>query len=413
MDLIELHRDKLSLGMSLGFTLRDTSGLVLLAKGQRIETPNQLESIKTRGKLFVEIDETEEGVRAMMLGLVELNLIGGAIKDFSKYVGVKKEGVADDKLSGSLVQRLNDVESRLGGLLNNASTAVDFEQRLRVIEGYVDTLMTEDRTGTQFLLFNRAVTHFGGYSVLHSLLCACLAHALAPVFALSDDERRSLVCAALTMNIAMTQLQDELALQKSAPSPHQRSVIDDHSAQGRQILTDVGVLDPVWLEVVALHHSALSGPELMRDWSLAQRLAKLLQTVDRYTAAMSPRKSRSGRTAKDSVRAVVLPAGATKHDEAGTALVRILGLCPPGTYVKLVNGETAVVLRRGVKPGEPLVASLLNRNDEPISEPRLHDTSRETLKVLSTLPASAIRVNLKLELMLRLIPRQATAGVTA
>ena len=150
--------------------------------------------------------------------------IGGAIKDFSKYVGIGKESPAEEKLTGSLVQRLSDVESRLGGLLNTAAAAVDFEQRLRVIEGHIDALMTEDSTGTQFLLFNRAVTHFGGYSVLHSMLCACLAHSLAPVFALSDDERRSLVCAALTMNIAMTQVQDELALQKSAPSPHQRSV---------------------------------------------------------------------------------------------------------------------------------------------------------------------------------------------
>lgn len=29
-----------------------------------------------------------------------------------------------------------------------------------------------------------------------------------------------------------------------------------------------------------------------------------------------------------------------------------------GTYVKLMNGETAVVMRRGVKPAEPLVAAV-------------------------------------------------------
>ena len=108
---------------------------------------------------------------------------------------------------------------------------------------------------------------------------------------------------------------------------------------------------------------------------------------------------------------MVLPSGTTKQDEAGSALVRILGLCPPGTFVKLANGETAVVLRRGIKPGEPLVASVLNRNDEPIAEPRLHDTSRETLKVVSTLVASSVRVNLKLNVMLRLIPRHAAPAV--
>jgi hypothetical protein len=134
-------------------------------------------------------------------------------------------------------------------------------------------------------------------------------------------------------------------------------------------------------------------------------MAKILQTLDRYTAGMSPRKSRKGRTARESVLSVVMKAGVIKHDEVGTALVRILGVSPPGTYVKLVTGETAVVIRRGVKPGTPLVASLINRNNEPIGEPRMLDTSQEKLAIHSTLLASEVRVNLKMENMLRMIPR--------
>ena len=78
---------------------------------------------------------------------------------------------------------------------------------------------------------------------------------------------------------------------------------------------------------------------------------------------MSPRKSRSGRTARDSVRAVVMPDGGAQHDVVGATLMRVFGLCPPGTYVKLANGETAVVMRRGAKAAAPWVASVLNRLD--------------------------------------------------
>ena len=85
MDLIELPLDKLTLGLSLNCTLRDEKGVILLAKGHRIETKVQLENIKSRKKVFAEIDETEEGIRAMMSGLTKLNHAGGAIKDFSKY----------------------------------------------------------------------------------------------------------------------------------------------------------------------------------------------------------------------------------------------------------------------------------------------------------------------------------------
>ncbi len=406
MDLIELHRDKLTLGMSLSYTLRDKAGAVLLGKGNRIDTPQQLATLKGHKTLFVEMDESEESVRVLMSGLADLSRADAPIKDFSKFLQFKKSPT-EEKLSGTLVQRWSDVESRLGGLLANISTVTDFESRLRALAKHMHLLLTEDSNASQFLLFNRAVSHFSGYSVLHSLLCAALAHSLAGVFSLPDLEQQSLICAALTMNCAMTSLQDELTVQKAVPSPYQRDMIDNHAAAGRQMLTYVGVTDELWLEIVEKHHSVLEGPEALADWPGNDRMAKILQTVDRYTAAMSPRKSRAGRTARDSVRTVIVQVGSTKHDEVGTALVRILGLSPPGTYVKLANGETAVVMRRGPSPNEPLVASVINRNDEPIAEPRLHDTAREKLTVAATLVATSIRINLKMENMLRLMPKQA------
>lgn len=406
MDLIELHRDKLTLGMSLRYTLRDETGAVLLGKGHRIDTAQQLANLKSRKSLFIEMDESDESVRVLMSGLADLDRAGAPIKDFAKFLQLKK-GPTEEKLGGTFVQRWSDVESLLGGLLANMSTVTDFEPRLRTLAQHIQLLLTEDSNASQFLLFNRAVSHFNGYSVLHSLLCTALAHSLAGVFALSDLERRSLICAALTMNCAMTSLQDELTVQKAVPTPYQRRMIDNHATAGRQMLIQAGVLDMLWLETVDKHHAALAGPETLADWPQLDRMAKILQTVDRYTAAMSPRKSRAGRTARDSVRTVIVQAGSTKHDEVGTALVRILGLSPPGTYVKLANGETAVVMRRGPSPNEPLVASVLNRNHEPIAEPRLHDTAREKLPVAATLAATSIRINLKMDNMLRLMPKQA------
>lgn len=404
MDLIEIKQNLLMLGMSLEFTLRDENGSILLAKGHRIDSVQQLDGLRSRKKIFVEIDETDEGKRAMMEGITTLNKLGAPIKDFSKHLKLNlNEG--DSKLSGTLAERWGEVESKLAGLLASVGSTPELEKKVRLLDQHIQSLLTENSSASQFLLFNRAVTHFSGYSVTHSLLCAGLMHLLAPFFALTEAERASLVCAALTMNVAMTRLQDALALQKAAPNPAQRSEIDAHAAVGKKILLDAKVADALWLEVVELHHSALEGPQALSDWPVAQRMAKILQTVDRYSAGMSPRKSRTGRTARDSVLSVVVKQGAIKHDEVGTALVRILGVSPPGTYVKLVNGETAVVVRRGVKPGEPLVASVLNRNDEPIAEPRLHDTSREKLAIQSTLVASEVRVNLKLEAMVRLIPK--------
>lgn len=405
MELIEIPKDELFLGMSLDFTLRDSSGMVLLTKSHKIETQQQLDAIRSRGHVYVDIDQTGGGVRAVMSSLSALDQAGAPIKDFTKYLNFKKSVQSEDKQAGSLAQRWGDVESKLGGLLASVETTEDFARRIDLLDQQIRRLLTEDANASQFLLFNRAVTHFGGYSVMHSLLCAMLASLLADVFALTDAQRSSLVSAALTMNIAMTHLQDLLAVQKQAPSPGQRGLIDSHAAAGRKMLEQAGVTDQTWLMVVAMHHAPITGSDDVMSWPAVKRMTKILQTVDRYSAAMSPRKSRAGRTARDSVRAVVVQAGDARHDEVGTALVKVLGLSPPGTFVKLANGETAVVVRRGIKPAEPLVASVLNRNDEPIAEPRLRDTAKTDFAVQSTLTATAVRVNLNVDLMLRLIPR--------
>ncbi len=69
MDLIEFRPELLYIGMALPFTVRDDAGQILLVKGQKIETALQLTGIQSRTKIFVEIDETDEGVRAMMSGI--------------------------------------------------------------------------------------------------------------------------------------------------------------------------------------------------------------------------------------------------------------------------------------------------------------------------------------------------------
>lgn len=413
MDLIELPKARLMVGMTLNFTLRDEVGAVLLSKGRRLDTLSQLQSILERKKIFVQFDESEEGLRALHSGLSSLNQAGAPIKDFAKHLRIdapetdvdKLNGRRTDaKLTGTLPERWGTMESKLGGLLASVKTTENFESRIKDLDLHIQSLLTEDKAGSQFLLFNRAVSDFSNYSVMHSLLCAALVHMLASIFKLSENERCSLVCAALTMNIAMMRLQDALAVQVGNPSAAQKREIKNHSAKGMQCLADATVKDAMWLDLVSLHHEPLSGPPALADWTPLQRLAKILQTVDRYTAAMSPRGSRIGRTARDSALSVVVQAGIVTHDEVGSALVRTLGIYPPGTYVKLTNGEIAVVICRGDKPAQPLVASVINRSNQPITAVRRCNTANKESSIESSLVASTVKINLKTAPLLRLIP---------
>ncbi|MGL4809396.1 MAG: phosphodiesterase, partial [Giesbergeria sp.] len=114
---------------------------------------------------------------------------------------------------------------------------------------------------------------------------------------------------------------------------------------------------------------------------------------------ISPRKSRPGRSATDSVRALV---DMEERDEVGLVLVRTVGLCPPGSFVRLDNGDIAVVLRRSAKPNLPLVASIVERGGKLLTEPRLHQTAEGKPRIQSALARNAVTVELNHRTMVRL-----------
>jgi HD-GYP domain-containing protein (c-di-GMP phosphodiesterase class II) len=251
-----------------------------------------------------------------------------------------------------------------------------------------------DSDGSLFLLVNRAVTGFTGYSTLHGLLCAALAVHVGPECGLDAAETSALLHAALTMNVAVKGLQDTMAAQKLPPTQEQLHEIDRHPAAAVRVLAAAGVDNPIWLGAVDLHHETLSPGLPLAHMAPAERVAKVLQVIDRYTAALSPRGSRAGRNAREATRSVVRVPGTADHDEVGLALLQRLGLFPPGTYVKLASGETAVVLLRGSRTNEPHVASVLNRRDEPVAVPRPLNTGVPEHAVTQGLSGSDMRVRL-------------------
>lgn len=404
-ELIAVSTEKLHIGIALRFTLRDDRGQVLLAKGLRIENHHALEALQKRRAVYVNYEESDEAVKVLMNGLNEATRRDAAIKDIDRYVNLG-EAEAKEEIKGTLTEGWVEAESRLRTLLSNLAlggqAGIDAAGRIgHTVNLFQHHLLSRDREAALFLLIHRAVTAFTGYSALHSLLTATVAHLLAAPLKLSSAESASLTRAALTMNVGMTSLQDMLANQKQRPSPVQQAQIDKHAAEGVRVLHAAGVTDSLWLNVVFKHHDDLPAGIPLVDRPPADRLARILQVVDRYTAAMSPRVSRAGRESKDAARSAIVQPGAAGHDEVGLALMMLLGLHPAGTFVKLVNGETAVVLRKGAKPNEPYVASVLNKRDEPIAEPRLHNTSKPDVAVLQGVSCSTIRVRLNTDLMLK------------
>ena len=294
-----------------------------------------------------------------------------------------------------------DLESGLGIILGSPASVQEFELRVWQYDRWMTDLLKRDTDMGLYLLFQLASNSPVGYSASHALVSAVLCHLIALELKLPQVERDSLVHAALTMNIAMTQLQDQMAGQLEKPSAVQQAAIRDHAVKSIRLLDGLGVTDALWLETILLHHDDSAGQGSLQQIPPAQRLARILRVVDRYAAMISPRKSREGRSATDSARFII---GQTSEltDEVGLVLVGVVGQCPPGTYVRLDDGQMAVVMRRSSLPSRPFVAIVINEAGALVNPPRLHRTANASPGIKSALPPSAVRERLNHYLILQM-----------
>jgi hypothetical protein len=292
-----------------------------------------------------------------------------------------------------LLGQWSDLESGLGVILSNPGSTQEFVHRVVQYDRWMQGLMFRDPDAGLYLLFQLASNSPVGYSASHALVCATLCHLIASELGTAPKERDSLVHAALTMNIAMTALQDVLAGQVEKPSPEQKEAIREHAVKGSLLLESLGVGDELWLDIVTSHHDDAVDKDDFRLVPPATRLTRMLKVVDRYAAMISPRMSRAGRSATESARSIMANAS-PKTDAIGHALVGAVGLCPPGTYVRMDNDELAVVLRRSSKPNQPYVALVGRASGELLPMPRLHGTAHSPPGIRAALAASAVRAHL-------------------
>ncbi len=300
-----------------------------------------------------------------------------------------------------LLGQWSDLEAFASTLLSRPTSVQAFAAKVRQCEVWLADLVAHDVDAALYLMFQLASTSTVGYSASHALVCAALCHVLAQELRLPPLERSSLVRAAFTMNIGMTALQDELALQRDPLTPEQRQAVQQHPHAGVELLEHLDVRDELWLETVGMHHAPLAEQAMLSAMGPAERLVRILGTIDRYAAMISPRKSRAGRSATDSVRSIVGDE-AQLRDEVSLTLVRTVGLCPPGTFVRLDNGEIGAVLRRGRQANFPLVASVIDAQGEPLAVPQLYQTERGSPRIQTAIARSAVALELNHRTMVRL-----------
>ncbi len=346
-------KNRVIVGAALPFNVRNADQTLLLARGQVISSHAQLEALFERGCL---VDIAELLTPADIIKQAPASALPGLWRD-----------------------SLNDMTAAL-----QQSGKEGFAEALQAATPAVISLIERDKDLAIFQVLRQDGNAHMQYGLNHSTHAGITAFLVAQRLGWSTDEAQRLFNAALTMNVAMLELQGLLAEQAAPLTPQQREDVQSHPERSVRMLEASGVTDADWLRAVAQHHEKPDGSGYPYGSTAMSDLAALVQRADIYTAKLSPRKGRDSMAADKAGRAMFMQ---DPGHPMTAALVKEFGVYPPGCMVRLNSGETGVVIKRGPTVMTPVVAALTTPSGHAISQPVRRDTSKKEHAIASVVAA--------------------------
>lgn len=361
--LVEV-RDLLRTGEALPFRVLDGAGRLLLAMGQRIVDADQLRVLLDRGAA-VEGLEVERVRR-------ERGLLPAAPVETPPRSWFDTWEQQTWRLDGWL-RALAKGEAKRSGIEAVADDC------LQLLERQPDAAL--------FVAMRQDHRRFALYALTHGLNTAVVAVLCARQLKLAEAAVRSLLRAALTMNAPIVELQAQMAEQPDPPSKRQLDLIRAHPQRAVEWLRAIGVDDAAWLDAVADHHERDGGSGYPRGLATVGELAGVLRAADVYAAKISPRAVRPPLNSQTAAHQLL-----QEHpgNPIGPALVKAVGVYPPGDFVRLKSGETAVVVRRTAEMRAPEVMVLLSATGKLLAQPPRRDTRDPAFAISGVAPRNGL-----------------------
>lgn len=353
----------LAVGEALPFTVFDRYGQPLLVKGHVVENELMLARLHERG-------------------LVEENVPG------LRPDPARPDEAPRPRYVPRPSARLRDAEDELTLIHRDLQTGRGRNTLRRIVElaGDLQDAWERDPDQAMGLLQLEAIDHRLSRRLMHAAL---LTQVLSLPSGLDEAERHSLMCAALTYDVALAPINDVLATQSTPLSEAQWRAIQSHTVEGVEMLQRIGVSDERWLAAVLDHHERVDGtgyPRGLRDDAVSIE-ARILGIVDIYSAMIRPRAYRDAQTSRVALRDIFLERGQRIDERLATLFIKELGVYPPGTMVRLANGEIAVAVRRSTDGAHPQLRCVIGRDGTPLAYPQIRDSRNPETAIIELVSA--------------------------
>ncbi len=344
---VKIAVSELILGEALPWSIYDPEGKLLLSIGQIIVDKEKLDSLCKHDIFRMETVSNEDP---------------NETSPFRRL----------DEISRSLDKTFDAIESA------NPS-AKDQMDRLTI---ELDTLCL--RAPNAMLAWVH-LPHTFNSSLAHAIQCAILCHTLFSRQNLPVEERQSIMSAAMTSNIGMRGFYEQVQKQETPLSATQRRMIAQHPQKSAKMVHDIGVKNATWLKVILQHHELNDGSGYPSSLHKNQIVigAKALAIAERYSMMISHHSKHDPISIGDALKVFFMEQGEKYEKALCMRFVLELTLFPPGSFVELANGDTAIVVRRNMEqPSQPVVKSLADPLGQVFEIPLERDTSDKEFEIM-------------------------------
>ncbi len=355
-DFHQISLEDLRLGSPVPWDIFDASERLLARKGFIPQSEKQLESLIERG-LFADAEEYRK------LHLIKIVLSEVQIKPQHRVLTMMSEAH-------------NLIQSITLGIVAEAPLPNTSSEVMKVVNILYEAITLNSDIALACILFKQIPE---GYSNRHLMDAAILSIIVARSMQIPMTEIESIAAAALTMNIGMLRLQEDLQNRAEPPTEEELKLIRKHPELSVSLLMEAGVTDALWLSNVLNHHEHIDGGGYPRGviGDDIPEGGKIIALADRYTAMISPRKFRKAIHPTQALRTMLIDSGKASDTRVTNIFIKELGIYPPGCSVKLACGEIAIVLFKGVTATTPVVQTIRDQYGDPMPYPYNRNTTTE------------------------------------
>ena len=359
IDLLRNLVDQLIVGQALPFGVKDEHGQLLLAKGRTLTSDAQLRVLLERGLYVDHGDDHDVGALTPATGAEKTNAVR----------------------RNTLFDLWKQTTARLDLLLGSMGRS-DFPARIDAYAAQLMALVQRDPDIGIFHSVRQDPTRLSLYGLSHALHCAMVCQLAVTRVGWPGPRVSSLVKAAMTMNLAIVEVQGQFATMGRL-NDAQRALVRGHPEAAVAQLRAAGVDDDEWLQGVLEHHERPGGGGYPADLTAISEFASVLRLVDVFMAKISPRTERPAMPILDAARQMFAE---SQGSPLAAAIIKEYGIYPPGNFVLLASGEVAVVIRRGATAHTPLAAAVTDPQGIPVLNTPKRNTAEAAYAIKSLVP---------------------------